>query len=320
MNLLNRYLQEVARYLPKGRRDDIVAELRVNLMEQAEDREESFGRPLTGDEWIAILRNHGNPVVVAGQYRKHNHGLAFGVRLIGPELFPFYRMILVINICLTLLIGVIVMRVIHVPNPTARLLTPLVAQFLVVTLIFTFLDKGKDHVLNQWDPGKLPPVKSDPDGGPNPSNIFGFIALALGTLWMLLTPRWPYLVLGPGALYVPALGLQPMPEWTAFYWAISILLCTQVALQFVRLFQWIPRHAARFADLALRAVGLFIGILLLLKAPSYITAPDQKIANWANQIFTISVIAIVAISFWGVGSLILALLRERHQMLPARQH
>jgi hypothetical protein len=32
MNLLNRYLQAVARLLPKARRDDIIAELRANII------------------------------------------------------------------------------------------------------------------------------------------------------------------------------------------------------------------------------------------------------------------------------------------------
>jgi hypothetical protein len=318
MNLLNRYLQEVARYLSRDRRQDIVAELRGNLLSQAEDREEVLGRPLTNEEWVVLLRHHGNPMVVAGQYRKDNRGLAFGIQLIGPELFPFYRMILAINVSITLLIGAVVMRAVHAPM--SRMLIPLMAQFFAVTLIFILLDKGKNHILNQWDPGKLPPLKADPDSGPNAANVFGFIALALGTAWIVLTPRWPYLMLGPGALFLPALGLKPMPEWTAFYLAISILLCAQVALQFVRLFRWMPRRLARIADLGLRTMGLAIGILLLFKAPAYVTAPDENIAVWANQIFTISAIVAVAIGLWGAVSLSLSLLRERHQMLPARQH
>jgi hypothetical protein len=72
MNLLNRYLQAVARLLPKARRDDIIAELRANILSQMEDREQELGRALTEDEQAAILRHHGNPTIVAGRYREDN--------------------------------------------------------------------------------------------------------------------------------------------------------------------------------------------------------------------------------------------------------
>src|SRR5665213_2702064 len=176
MNLLNRYLQEVAQYLPRAGREDIVAELRANILSQMEDQEEHLGRPLTESEQVTILQHHGNPAIVAGRYRKDNRGLAFGVQLIGPELFPFYRIVLAINVSITLFIWAVVMplveHVIREPIATGRMLTPLVAQFFAVTLVFILLDLGKDRVLNRWNPRKLPPLKNDPDSGLNAINIF----------------------------------------------------------------------------------------------------------------------------------------------------
>ena len=43
-----------------------------------------------------------------------------------------------------------------------------------------------------------------------------------------------------------------MPEWTAFYWAIGVLLCAQVVLRFFRLVRWLPRPKARIVDVILR--------------------------------------------------------------------
>lgn len=111
MNLLNRYLQEVAKYLPKARRDDIVEELRVNFLSQIEDREQELGRPLNESELIEILQHHGNPIMVAGRYRPDNRGLAFGRQWIGPELFPFYRMILAINFSIAVVILAVLMPI-----------------------------------------------------------------------------------------------------------------------------------------------------------------------------------------------------------------
>jgi hypothetical protein len=324
MNLLNRYLQAVGRCLPKERREDIVEELRINMLSQIEDREESLGRPLTESELVSLLQDHGNPMIVAGRYREANLGFAFGIQLIGPELFPFYRMILAINFSITFLIMAVIMPIVaHAIRgeiTTARVITPLVAQFFAVTLIFIALERGKGHVLNRWDPGKLLALKSDPDDGPTASNIFGFIGLVVGTVWLLLTPRWPYLMLGPGALYLPALALKPMPGWIAFYWSIGVVLSGQVVLQFLRLVRWLPRQKARTVDVILRIIALLIGVLLLLKAPNYVTSPYPEVAKWANLNFEVCIAVWVAISLWRTGSMLFSLLRNRHQMLPARQY
>jgi hypothetical protein len=50
MELLDRYLQAVRKRLPWQRQDDIIAELRVNLEAQLEDKEAELGRPLPQQE------------------------------------------------------------------------------------------------------------------------------------------------------------------------------------------------------------------------------------------------------------------------------
>ena len=73
-------------------------------------------------------------------------------------------------------------------------------------------------------------------------------------------------------------------------------------------------------DLTLKGVGLCIGVLLLLKAPNYVSSQDQEVAVWANLSFLVCLIIALAINLWGTGRLLLSLWRERDQMLPARQH
>jgi hypothetical protein len=324
MNLLNRYLQAVAKCLPSARRDDIIAELRANILSQMEDREHELGRPLTEDEQADILRRYGNPTIIAGRYSAHNFGLAFGRQLIGPELFPFYKTVLIINLFITVVVlaGVmpLVARAIGGAITLTRVLMPLAVQFGIVTLIFVILDRNKGRLLDKWDPRRLPALKANPEDGPNAQNIFTFIAGAVGTLWLALTPRWPYLLLGPGALYLHAIPVKLMPQWIEFYWAIVVLLCAQLVLGFFRLFRLLPRRQARIMDLTLRGVGLCIGVLLLFKAPNYVSSQYQEVAVWANLSFLVCLIVALAINLWGTGRLLLSLWRERDQMLPARQH
>jgi hypothetical protein len=175
-------------------------------------------------------------------------------------------------------------------------------------------------VFDKWDPRKLPELRANPDDGPTAVNIFTFIVTAIGTLWVAFIPSWPYLLLGPGAHYLPQLVLKPMPSWPLFYWPIVAALCARLALQFLSLFRWLTHPKARLADVILRGVSLCIGVLLLLKAPNYATSPNADVAYWVNLNFEICVVVAVAIHLGGTGRALFLLLRERHQMLPARQY
>jgi hypothetical protein len=109
-------------------------------------------------------------------------------------------------------------------------------------------------------------------------------------------------------------------QWIEFYWAIVGLLCAQLILQFFSLFRLLPRRRARIMNLTLKVVGLCIGVLLLLKAPNYVSSPYQEVARWANLSFLVCLIVVLAINLWGAGRLLLSIWRERDPMLPARQH
>src|SRR5215467_9553188 len=89
MELLDRYLHAVRFWLPKAHQNDIIEELRDDLSSQIEEKESSLGREVTEDELAAILQYAGNPMRVAARYQK-------GQTLVGPELFPLYKFVLMI--------------------------------------------------------------------------------------------------------------------------------------------------------------------------------------------------------------------------------
>ena len=84
MNLIEEYLRAVAALLPRGQRDDIVAELRDTILSRKEEREAALGRPLTSDEIEALLREIGHPVVVAARYGEGPQ------HVVGPMLYPYW--------------------------------------------------------------------------------------------------------------------------------------------------------------------------------------------------------------------------------------
>lgn len=105
MDLVESYLKAVAAQLPKATRDDIVAELRDEIMGRLEALEERLGRAPSDDEVEALLREVGHPLTVAARYRSGPQAL------IGPELYPWWlfavKTALLVMACVTL-IGVVV--------------------------------------------------------------------------------------------------------------------------------------------------------------------------------------------------------------------
>lgn len=98
MTLLKHYVNAVRMYLPKGpQQNDILSELSGHLQSKMDEEEEALGRPLTEIEQEALLTQHGNPAIVAERYGAPRRSVAFGWQLIGPELFPLYFRILLVN-------------------------------------------------------------------------------------------------------------------------------------------------------------------------------------------------------------------------------
>ena len=94
MDILESYLRAVKRCLPRAQSDDIIKELSDDLRSQIEEQEAALGRPFSDEEMMAFFKQHGDPMTVARRYRQDHHSLSLGWELIGPELFPFYLMLL----------------------------------------------------------------------------------------------------------------------------------------------------------------------------------------------------------------------------------
>ena len=89
MKLIDLYVVEVGRRLPRQQRADIEAELRSTLEDSVDDMAREQGK--TPDEALAaeVLRRYGSPEKTAASYLPPRY-------LIGPELFPAYAKVVVI--------------------------------------------------------------------------------------------------------------------------------------------------------------------------------------------------------------------------------
>lgn len=165
MNLIDRYVTEVGKYLPRKNRLDIEAELRSTLEDMLEDRGRQTGRP--ADEALAteLLQEYGAPRKVAATYQTHPY-------LVGPRMFPMYTLVLKIAlfaVTLGLTIATLVSLLgasMAVPELlkalgefALSLVSALIAAFGNITLVFAILERfvpaAKFEGREEWTPAEL---------------------------------------------------------------------------------------------------------------------------------------------------------------------
>jgi hypothetical protein len=289
--LVERYLQEVRKYLPWQRQDDIVAELRANLDAQREEREAELGRPLTEGEMVDWLKELGPPLEMAARYQPPRH-------LIGPTIFPMYWHILrLVAIWATVAYAIsIVVRMI-VESHSAEWVVTSVMQYpgILITIaawitgVFAVLEfiserypeKCPDFLApaSRWSPASLPPLDKQRPAGAKPRNLMALSAelvvrFAL-LVWILLIPQHPYLLFGPGVAFLKY-GPVLLPVIVWFYWSVVALN----TLEFVWLAytiladRWHQKNTLR--HLVTEALGLVpIAILIAAPAQAYL-APNPS--------------------------------------------
>jgi hypothetical protein len=165
MALVDRYLQAVKFWLPRKQKDDIIAELYEDLRSQIEDQEAELGRKLTDTEVEPILKRCGSPMAVAERYLPQQS-------LIGPALFPIYRVVIRALFFYFLLPWLLLWLGITIFSPDFRADHPGAALFASLepwwlactyslffnTLVFALLDRSQArlHLVNHWNPRALP--------------------------------------------------------------------------------------------------------------------------------------------------------------------
>jgi hypothetical protein len=301
MDVVDRYLLNVRTYLPRGRADEDVAELRENIRSQVEDREERLGRPLTEEERIAVLRAHGHPILVAGRYRSDGRRLVLGREVIGPDLFPFYRLSLLGVAAVTLLI-LAFSGVASIVEATARIpvFRTLIMNLAVLggaaTLFFALLDVHFRRTSQTWDPRKLPTSSRIPM---TPARRrLGAVLQIVFTLAFL----WIWIAIGEKVTtHGSRLGdLGPGPAWRLLYLGLvasSAISLVTPAMTLVRptlhRFGWLVSLFSSGAFIAFAAASLWTsGWVVPASSPSAAgtIAAAQRINTWVAVGLGISVV------------------------------
>ena len=318
-DLVERYLAAIARELPEAQRADIVAELRDELMSRIEGEEERLGRPLTMIELEAALRDFGNPLVVAGRFRRIQY-------LIGPQIFPFWWQ--AIKVTMTVIAAVYVVLIVVAllvrGEGSADLPQPVLVlgfAFGLITFMFAMVERyGKpERLARRWRPRRLPPAKGKTKSPFEIMVEIGMTLVALG--WWVGLIHFENVMPGTG------LRVDLAQVWADWHWWIVAYFIGELIVNGHALLQ--PARARLNAGLAIaRNIGAAI-ILLNIRAAGHFVeigspylSPDalaQAQANFDRGFgFGIGVaiaifIALAAVEAWRL----LGFLRTRPSPQPA---
>jgi hypothetical protein len=330
MNLLDRYLLAVKKYLPWKRQDDILAELKANLESQLEEKEGELGRPLTPDEMHDWVKHLGAPMVMAGRYQPQQY-------LIGPTIFPMYWWVmrLALGWCLVIYAVIKAVEIVtNSPTGTAVIRAVLGAPWALlvtaawVTAVFAAVEFAATHSLMKfpanivghidWSPGSLPTADEVGSEGKRPRSyahtvaevVFGFLWL----IWLLLIPSHPYLLMGPGAAYLHISLYHLAPVWAQFFWCIVALNLVQLGWRLLDLMRGTWQKSRAMQHMVVKTLGLIAMLVLftardrvwiLLKHPTADAARYGAQLNTINHAIYNGMVWVVAISamiwLWQIG-------------------
>ncbi len=320
MELLDRYLNTVKAFLPKKQQDDIVRELSENILSRVEDKEAELGRALTETEQGELLKTYGHPMLLAMRYRPQHS-------LIGPTVFPFYCIAILIALGITAVFYVLgVLTMLGQGASGGQIISAILdfphaalPAFGCVTLIFAAAEfwLSKSHFLDKltakWDPSRLPPVKRHVERVPRAQSVSELISYVFA-LWWLAGLRYPYLIFG--AIPFPiAFG----PVWYTLYIPIFLLTlfgAVQPAINLARpewtLLRSISRLVMTAGSVVVCRILLNADVLLVTSGATAAQKPIVDLINVTMRIGVAIALVITAIQFiFEAIKLIRRLLQDR---------
>lgn len=260
MELINRYVQEVGRHLPRKNRGDIKAELQSTLNDTLESRVE--GEP-TQDDVVELLREFGPPRQVATSYWPE------GQYLIGPRLYPFFRMVvwivlLVFAIVQLVLFGVSVvfnqevLSFLSVLDIFLELVGSLFTAFAIIVITFAILQRFdvRPDTDEDWDPRDLPVIEEVDTvnrGGIAAEITFSMVIIAI----LLFLPDKIGFVITPG------LDVILNPVIVSYIPLIIVALVLGIVVNVIVLWRGRWETSTRLAKIADDLFGIYVFYVLI---------------------------------------------------------
>jgi hypothetical protein len=286
MNLIDKYIAEVGKHLPRRNRADIEAEIRSTLEDMLEERKHARGT-LDDAATLELLKEYGAPRKVAESYVGPRY-------LIGPRMYPFFEMI--IRIVFAVLVGVTLLGLgvelfesnmtgpeflKTLGNSALSLLGGLITAFGSITLTFSILERVLpttefEKEMEEWNPTELA-SQPDPDRVTLGEQIFAIFFLVLGLVVLNLYPGLIGIGFFDGGEWVFISPLLTEAFFSYLPW-INILTVLQLGLNVYLLRQGSWNVASRIANILLEIAGILLAVFML-QGPALVALTPEQLAG-----------------------------------------
>jgi hypothetical protein len=282
MELINRYVYQVGRRLPKRLRGDVEAELRSLLLDALEERtgrQASDESAFSEDDQVAILEEFGPPAQMAAKYQPQPK------YVIGPKVYDLYLVVVAAVIGAGLLASVVSTAVSGFyanPGPVdalellgqgwTRFFDIALSGFGTTTLVFAVLERvipGDELKLDderEWNPRDLPVIEEHEQV--KPAGLI--VQIGIVALLLIAFTAFPDRI-GTAVYYRDGWHVTPSILSAAFFSVYLPLLEIRwgltIAFNLVLLRQGRWQLGTRIADLLLQGFDIFI-LARLLSGPS----------------------------------------------------
>jgi hypothetical protein len=230
MNLLDRYLYAVSKYLPKDIAEDVSKELRTNI-------EDMLPESYTEDDVYTVLEELGSPLELANMYNPQKK------YLIGPGYYDKYLSILklVVGICITVSIGIAIIVsiidsvnmglidviVLFFKNIISGAFSGIIQGAFWVTLIFIVLERSGVEMgtspfnKKAWTPDLLPEIPTNELKISKGETIFSIIFTIIFITLLYFNPR--LIAVYSETEVVPLFNLERLNFYMIFILALALL-------------------------------------------------------------------------------------------------
>ena len=257
MELIDRYILQVGRYLPHKNRGDIQAELRSLLIDTLEAR---MAGEASEEDVVALLKEFGPPEKVAASYRPESQ------YLVGPELFPVFRTVVGIALLVLVIVHAVLfgVAIVFSPDPLKALNIP--SNFLgnamttlgaIVAVFYglQYFDVRLKRPEQEWDPRQLP----DLDEKETVSRGGQVFKIALGLVFLILVLFFPAYL---GVVVTPGTPILTDPVINRYLPLIAAALLANLLVDILLLWRGRWEMGTRLAKLAANLFSL--GVLAVL--------------------------------------------------------
>lgn len=299
MELLERYVHQVGRFLPRRDREDIQDELRsllLDRLEGAHQLDRVTGEP-EEEALVDLLKEVGHPRDVAASYGAERH-------LIGPTLYPLFTQvvrigaIVLVAVHLVLLVlGAVTGTIPNLVEFTFDAIGNTLGYFGAVVIVFAILER-QDVKINleeeDWNPRDLPEI----DKPARVETVGHFVGIAFNLVVIAVC------LVGWRVGGVPVVA-NPWAETTIIPLSRGLLLAAAglTAVQVViALYVFLRRRwqlwtiiVNAVADAA-TALPIFLLIIQAVETPLGSFEPLEVLMPMMRTAFTLGMVAVVAIN------------------------